>query len=132
MKSSNRKKKYFSTLFCLIVQFTRERIKPPKRFWHHSMCFQNMHIVSKFQFYIHISMVVKLKNKIQNFKKGGKKGKKSPFLQLFQWIDEIKASFLDQNNASTDEAFTRSIRICSWTESRLIKQTHRAHSLCPR
>ena len=32
------------------------------------MCFQIMHIVSKFQFFIHISIVVKLKNKIQNFR----------------------------------------------------------------
>ena len=42
------------------------------------MCFQNMHIVSKFQFFIHISIVVKLKNKIQNFKRGEKKGEKEP------------------------------------------------------
>ena len=34
-----------------------------------------MYIVSKFQFFIHISIVVKLKNKIQNFKKGKKKDK---------------------------------------------------------
>ena len=42
------------------------------------MCFQIMHTVSKFQFFIHISIVVKLKNKIQNFKKGGKKWEKEP------------------------------------------------------
>ena len=63
-----------------------------------------MHIVSKFQFFTHISIVVKLKNKIQNFKRGEKKENKSLFLQIFQccisqWIDKIKASFLDQNNA---------------------------------
>ena len=46
------------------------------------MCFQIMHIVSKFQFFIHFSIVVKLKNKIQNFKRGKKKEKKSLFLQL--------------------------------------------------
>ena len=47
-----------------------------------------MHIVSKFQFFTHISIVVKLKNKIQNFKRGKKKEKKSLFLQLFQLIDD--------------------------------------------
>ena len=65
MKSSNQKKKNFHLNF-FIFQFTRERIKLPKRFWHHSTCFQIIHIVSKFQFFIYISIVVKLKNKIQN------------------------------------------------------------------
>ena len=50
----------------LIFLFTRERIELPKRFWHHSMCFQFMHIVSKFQLFIYISIVVKLENKIHD------------------------------------------------------------------
>ena len=70
----------------LIFQFTRERIKLPKRFWHHSMCFQIMHIVSKFQFFIHISIVVKLKNKIQNVKRGGKKGEKERVFATFSML----------------------------------------------
>ena len=70
-------KKLFFHFNFLIFQFIRERIKLSKRFGHHSICFQNMHIVSEFQFFIHISIVVKLKNKIPNFKRG-KKGKKEP------------------------------------------------------
>ena len=51
-------KEIFSHFNFLIYQFTSERIKLPERFWHYSMCFQIMHIVSKFQFFIHISIVV--------------------------------------------------------------------------
>jgi len=47
------------------------------------MCFQIMHIVSKFQFFIHISNVVKLKNKIQNFKRGEKREKRACFCNFF-------------------------------------------------
>ena len=62
MKSSYQKKKKNFHFNFLIFQFTREWIKLPKRFWHHSTCFQIMHIVSKFQFFIHISIAVKLKS----------------------------------------------------------------------
>ena len=62
MKSSNYKKNIFP-LFFLIFKFTREGMKLPKRFWHHSMCFRIMHILSKFQMFILIFTVVKLKNK---------------------------------------------------------------------
>ena len=38
------------------------------------MCFWMMHILSKFQFFIHISAELKLKNKKQSFEKWEKKG----------------------------------------------------------
>ena len=41
------------------------------------MCFPIMHIVSKFQFFIHIFAMVKLKKKTdQKFERGKKNGKK--------------------------------------------------------
>ena len=76
-------KKIFCHFNFLIFQFIREPIKIPKRFWHHSMCFQIMHTASKFQFFIHIFIVVKLKNKIQNVKRGEKWGEKSVFSQYY-------------------------------------------------
>jgi len=43
-----------------------------------------MHIVSKFQFFIHIFAMVKLKKRIKSLKGGKKTGKNGEFLQLFQ------------------------------------------------
>ena len=70
--------------FFLIFEFTKERIKISKRFWHHSMCFRIMHIVQKFQFCIPFSSVVKLKNK-------NKKGKRR---RVFS--DFFKVTYLNE------------------------------------
>ena len=51
-----------------------------------------MHIVSKFQFFIHISIVVKLKNKIPNFKRGAKKGKSVSINSIREWGNDGWAS----------------------------------------
>jgi len=48
------------------------------------MCFPIMHIVSKFQFFIHIFAMVKLKKTNPKFERGEKTGKNGVFLQLFQ------------------------------------------------
>ena len=53
-----------------------------------------MHIVSKFQFFIHIFAMVKLKKTSPKFERGEKTGKNGVFLQLFQsavspWIIEL-------------------------------------------
>ena len=59
---------FFPAFSWVILQFTRERTKLPKRFRHHSMCFSMMHIVSKFQCFIHIFTMEKLENMTPTFK----------------------------------------------------------------
>ena len=80
--------------FYFISKITREHINISKPFWYRWMCFRIMHFVSKFQFFIHIFTMLKLKNKNQNFKNG----EKWAFFQLgvSQWIIEIQCSFLSQ------------------------------------
>ena len=63
--------KAISRLF-FISKITREHINVFKRFWYRWMCFRIMHIVSKFQFFIHIFTVLKLKNENQTFNNGEK------------------------------------------------------------
>ena len=86
MKSSNNKKTLFSRDFYIFFEFTKERIKVWKLFWHHSMCFETMHILLKVQFFIRISTVVKLENKNRNFEKQGKRGVFFKLTYLNEWI----------------------------------------------
>ena len=44
-------------------ELTKERVEPPTQNLCHTMCFFNVHIVCKFQYFIHIFTVLKLENK---------------------------------------------------------------------
>ena len=54
-------------MFFFIFELTREQVMALTPYSFHSMCHSIVHIVTKFQFFIHIFTVAKLKNKIPTF-----------------------------------------------------------------